>query len=173
MIKLPDDIESLKAIVLEQDEQIRNYSDLLSYHIDRQAKAETEVQRLNATAQMDMSERDSTKNLKWLFDLSKACHVIGTPVRLSDSQVENIFEAFQELEQRLNATAQPVSDGWVKCSDRMPEEMSDVLVTDRKDVKDMWWNGKKWDSWADRYSLDSNSISHWMPKPAAPGGQDD
>ncbi len=75
--------------------------------------------------------------------------------------------------QRLNATAKPVRDGWVKCSDRMPEEMSDVLVTDGKDVKDMWWNGKEWDSWASRYSLDSDSISHWMPKPAAPGGQDD
>jgi len=75
--------------------------------------------------------------------------------------------------QRLNATAQPVSDGWVKCSESMPEEMSDVLVTDGKDVKDMWWNGKKWDSWADRYSLDSDSITHWMPKPSAPGGQDD
>lgn len=75
--------------------------------------------------------------------------------------------------QRLNATAQPVSDGWVKCIDRMPEEISDVLVTDGKDVKDMWWNGKKWDSWAARHSLDSDSITHWMPKPAAPGGQDD
>ncbi len=50
MIKLPDDIESLKVLVLEQDEQIRNYSDLLSYHIDRQVKAEDEVQRLNATS---------------------------------------------------------------------------------------------------------------------------
>lgn len=75
--------------------------------------------------------------------------------------------------QRLNATAQPVSDGWVKCSDRMPEEMSDVLATDGKDVKDMWWNGKKWDSWPARYSLDSDSITHWTPKPAEPGGQDD
>lgn len=51
MINLPNDIESLKSLVLEQDEQIRNYSDLLSYHIDRQVKAEAEVQRLNPTAQ--------------------------------------------------------------------------------------------------------------------------
>ncbi|MGX9249676.1 hypothetical protein ACWXWI_01930 [Pantoea ananatis] len=70
-----------------------------------------EVQRLNATVQIDVIERESMKNLKWLFDLSKTCHALGIPLRISDSQVEKIAEAFLELEQRLNATAQPVSDG--------------------------------------------------------------
>lgn len=76
-----------------------------------------EVQRLNATVQVDVIERESMKNLKWLFDLSKTCHALGIPLRLSDSQVEKIAEGFLELEQRLNAAAQPVNDGLVPVPD--------------------------------------------------------
>ncbi|MDU4747750.1 MAG: hypothetical protein E6X99_16185 [Pantoea sp.] len=43
------------------------------------------------------------KELDELIVLSKACHVIGVPVRLSDTQIEAIDEAFRELEQRAEA----------------------------------------------------------------------
>lgn len=39
------------------------------------------------------------KELNELLELAKVCHVIGAPVRLSDSQVEAIAEAFRALEQ--------------------------------------------------------------------------
>lgn len=58
--------------------------------------------------------------------------------------------------------------GWIKCSDRMPEDMADVLVTDGEEVKSMWWNGDEWDSWVSKYSIDSWDVTHWMPLPEPP-----
>ncbi len=57
---------------------------------------------------------------------------------------------------------------WINCSERMPQVMEDVLVTDGEEVKSMWWNGNKWDSWLSRYSLDSDDVTHWMPLPEPP-----
>ncbi|KNA27970.1 hypothetical protein ACO03_02935 [Pantoea ananatis] len=96
MIKLPDELTP-KAASRAYGGQVEGYRDGWNACI-------AEVQLLNANR-----SHDFPKNLNWLLDLSKACHVIGVPVRLSDSQVEEISEAFRELEQRLNATAQPVS----------------------------------------------------------------
>lgn len=112
----------------------------------------TEVQRLNATVQIDVIERESMKNLKWLFDLSKTCHALGIPLRISDSQVEKIAEAFLELEQRLNAIAQPVSDG--------REIAQKVLVALRR-------HGLQEEFARIAYEVVVDSY------PAAPGGQND
>ncbi|MBA4822485.1 DUF551 domain-containing protein [Pantoea ananatis] len=80
--------------------------------------------------------------------------------------------------QRLNATAQPVSDGWVKCSDRMPELGKPVLVvglvgnTVQNNVYE--WDGMTWSDYRNDYGdVKKDAFTHWMPLPAAPGGQDD
>lgn len=57
---------------------------------------------------------------------------------------------------------------WISVDEKMPQQMSDVLVTDGNDVKAMWWNGEKWDSWAARYSLDTDEVTHWQPLPEPP-----
>lgn len=57
---------------------------------------------------------------------------------------------------------------WIKCSDQMPPEMDDVIVTDGGDIKMMWWNGKQWDSWVRRHDIDSDMVTHWMPLPEPP-----
>lgn len=77
--------------------------------------------------------------------------------------------------QRLNATAQPVSDGWVKCSERMPEADGHYLVfanastldgyCDHNDIA-CYQQGK----WSNEFNW---LVTHWMPLPAAPGGKDD
>lgn len=80
--------------------------------------------------------------------------------------------------QRLNATAQPVSDGWVKCSERMPPVKTAIIVGK--------WNGRLWATkWATYIPShpEANSFGYimpggswepdfWMKVPAAPGGQD-
>ncbi|MFJ1364571.1 DUF551 domain-containing protein [Klebsiella aerogenes] len=46
--------------------------------------------------------------------------------------------------------------------------MADVLVTDGEEVKSMWWNGNRWDSWLSKYTIDSDDVTHWMPLPTPP-----
>jgi hypothetical protein len=58
--------------------------------------------------------------------------------------------------------------GWIKCSEQMPDNMSDVLVTNGSDIGFMWWAGDEWDSWHKQYALDSDEITHWMPLPEPP-----
>lgn len=116
-----------------------------------------EVQRLNATAQPkcqkcgDTGMADSGGTQPW-----------GEPI-LIDCDCD---------------TAQPVSDGWVKCSDRMPPVKAAIIVGK--------WNGRLWATkWATYIPShpEANSFGYimpggswepdfWMPLPAAPGGQD-
>ncbi|MCH0685641.1 DUF551 domain-containing protein [Escherichia coli] len=74
---------------------------------------------------------------------------------------------------RAAMQAEPVSaayklpDGWIKCSERMPENMSTVIVSNGTDIGHMWWDGDNWTSW---HRCDSvpEDVTHWMPLPAAP-----
>ena len=58
---------------------------------------------------------------------------------------------------------------WIKCSERMPEKLDDVLVTDGVYVEVKWWNGYIWDCWAPRNSdISYKDVTHWMPLPEPP-----
>jgi len=77
--------------------------------------------------------------------------------------------------QRLNSTAQPVSDGWVKCSDRMPAQHQsnryvplNLLLKERTVVQGGFDDGEFW-----MEGVVIKNVTRWMPLPAAPGGQDD
>lgn len=96
----------------------------------------------------------------------------------------NISEAFSALEQRaetaeaevqrLNATTQPVSDGWVKCSERMPDDAQWCLVyTDYGQFAQCWSSNTNRGWLGDEISIPNIDVTHWMPLPAAPGGQDE
>jgi len=60
-----------------------------------------------------------------------------------------------------------IPDGWVDCSERMPEEGAKVLVIDTEGNKFICWH--KFGFWAD-YRIGGNlhKINHWMTLPAAP-----
>ncbi|MGP2500463.1 DUF551 domain-containing protein [Pantoea ananatis] len=73
--------------------------------------------------------------------------------------------------QRLNATAQPVSDGWVKCSERMPPIGKRVLIPTSglgEAIEAVRFESNKFNRFGIEVVAD-----YWMPLPAAPGGQDD
>lgn len=69
-----------------------------------------------------------------------------------------------DLDTLLNATAQPVSDGWVKCSERMPDEENYYLTYSNAGFDVTYFDGE---IFSDKH------VAHWMPLPVAPGGQDD
>lgn len=68
---------------------------------------------------------------------------------------------------------------WIKCSDRMPEEMQTVLFFDKYDTGDTrikcgWWSARSWRPNAEVEengfieSITPNAVSHWMPLPELP-----
>ncbi|WP_210453083.1 DUF551 domain-containing protein [Pantoea ananatis] len=76
----------------------------------------------------------------------------------------NAWNACVDEYEVLNATAQPVSDGWVKCSERMPDKENYYLTYSNAGVDVTYFDGE---IFSDKHA------AHWMPLPAAPGGQDD
>lgn len=58
-------------------------------------------------------------------------------------------------------------DGWISCSDRMPDKLIPVIVM--YEDGEMWsamWNGNRWDDGAEY--PDPHSVTHWREMPAAP-----
>ncbi|EPN8565052.1 DUF551 domain-containing protein [Enterobacter hormaechei] len=80
-----------------------------------------------------------------------------------------MLQSFGNSEQ-LNSPAIP--DGWVACSERMPEESGRYwcYVEEQNDLGKshyQWncsWNGDRW--WVE--SENGGRVTHWMPLPAAP-----
>ncbi|HBA6444366.1 TPA: DUF551 domain-containing protein [Escherichia coli] len=67
-------------------------------------------------------------------------------------------------------TAQPAQvtpDGWISCSERMPDKLIPVMVM--YEDGEMWsamWNGNRWDDGTEY--PDPHSVTHWREMPAAP-----
>ncbi|WP_244557654.1 DUF551 domain-containing protein [Escherichia coli] len=67
-------------------------------------------------------------------------------------------------------TAQPapvIPDGWISCSERMPDKLIPVMVM--YEDGEMWsamWNGNRWDDGTEY--PDPHSVTHWREMPAAP-----
>ena len=58
-------------------------------------------------------------------------------------------------------------DGWISCSERMPDKLIPVMVM--YEDGEMWsamWNGNRWDDGTE--SPDPHSVTHWREMPAAP-----
>lgn len=85
------------------------------------------------------------------------------------SNPQAIWEAAVAEVQRLNATAQPVSDWWVKCSERMPAAGETVLVYMKEPIHSATDCAI---ATYDKYGFSRSRVTHWMPLPAAPGGQE-
>ncbi|MDN4131868.1 DUF551 domain-containing protein [Pantoea ananatis] len=139
--------------------------------------AEAEVQRLNATAQPDDS---NDGYVKAFYEIASILGISAQP-----NSPKHVFETVMKPKlQVLVATEQPVSDGWVKCSERMPSKGERVLVfidfnsnSVPPSIHDAEFTGqtfRRGGATVKPYPLeDGFGVTHWMPLPAAPGGQDD
>ncbi len=60
-----------------------------------------------------------------------------------------------------------IPDGWISCSERMPDKLIPVMVM--YEDGEMWsamWNGNRWDDGTEY--PDPSSVTHWREMPAAP-----
>ena len=64
-------------------------------------------------------------------------------------------------------TAYKLQDGWVACSERMPDGMQTVITSNGFDIGQGWWDGEGWNSF-DLHDVVPGEVTHWMPLPVAP-----
>lgn len=57
---------------------------------------------------------------------------------------------------------------WIKCSERMPEELEDVLVTDGRSVEVMYLRLGLWYVTSQDSAICGDEVTHWMPLPEPP-----
>ncbi|EKF1141024.1 ead/Ea22-like family protein [Escherichia coli] len=67
----------------------------------------------------------------------------------------------------VNGNSPVAQDGWISCSERMPDKLIPVMVM--YEDGEMWsamWNGNRWDDGTEY--PDPHSVTHWREMPAAP-----
>ncbi|HEI3202512.1 TPA: DUF551 domain-containing protein [Escherichia coli] len=68
---------------------------------------------------------------------------------------------------KLQGNSPVTPDGWISCSERMPDKLIPVMVM--YEDGEMWsamWNGNRWDDGTEY--PDPHSVTHWREMPAAP-----
>ncbi len=105
--------------------------------------------------------------LEWAAQLAEANHP-HTGDWLYDDPLE-LAKAIRKGPDMPEADGNPpvIPDGWVACSERMPEGMTDVHISNGHDVGQGWWDGDTWQTQHDYYSVPGD-VTHWMPLPVAP-----
>ncbi|EOK6196695.1 DUF551 domain-containing protein [Escherichia coli] len=77
------------------------------------------------------------------------------------------IEAVKAVLRGLAGNSPVTPDGWISCSDRMPNKLIPVMVM--YEDGEMWsamWNGNRWDDGTEY--PDPHSVTHWREMPAAP-----
>ncbi|MFR0251692.1 DUF551 domain-containing protein [Escherichia coli] len=72
-----------------------------------------------------------------------------------------------EISMRKAGNPPVTPDGWISCSERMPDKLIPVMVM--YEDGEMWsamWNGNRWDDGTEY--PDPHSVTHWREMPAAP-----
>ncbi|EPU0482225.1 DUF551 domain-containing protein [Escherichia coli] len=72
-----------------------------------------------------------------------------------------------EIAMRKAGNSPVTPDGWISCSERMPDKLIPVMVM--YEDGEMWsamWNGNRWDDGTEY--PDPHSVTHWREMPAAP-----
>lgn len=105
--------------------------------------------------------------LEWAAQLAEANHP-QTGDWLYDDPVE-LAKAIRKGPDMPEAAGNSpvIPDGWISCSDRMPDKLIPVMVM--YEDGEMWsamWNGNRWDDGTEY--PDPHSVTHWREMPAAP-----
>ncbi|HHK8923681.1 TPA: ead/Ea22-like family protein [Escherichia coli] len=85
--------------------------------------------------------------------------------RIAELEAELVSQTYKLNELSGNSPVTP--DGWISCSERMPDKLIPVIVM--YEDGEMWsamWNGNRWDDGTEY--PDPHSVTHWREMPAAP-----
>ncbi|HFO6139998.1 TPA: DUF551 domain-containing protein [Escherichia coli] len=96
---------------------------------------------------------DAQKAAQWL----QAC----------DGNRAQEYVKLERLRNALSGNSPVTPDGWICCSERMPDKLIPVMVM--YEDGEMWsamWNGNRWDDGTEY--PDPHSVTHWREMPAAP-----
>ncbi|WIF05662.1 DUF551 domain-containing protein [Serratia sp. B1] len=98
-------------------------------------------------------------------------------IRCSDAREEVERLLAQPVSSGYTLNSPVIPDGWVACSDRMPDETQPVIVVSGEGVVQrtvyQFCDGV-WSDWYDQHDhLNADTFTHWMPLPAAPEGGND
>ncbi len=96
---------------------------------------------------------DAQKAVQWL----QAC----------DGNRVQEYVKLERLQNALSGNYPVTPDGWISCSERMPNKLIPVMVM--YEDGEMWsamWNGNRWDDGTEY--PDPHSVTHWREMPAAP-----
>lgn len=86
---------------------------------------------------------------------------------LNGCQFNNLKGCFYEALKVAMRNYPVTPDGWISCSERMPDKLIPVMVM--YEDGEMWsamWNGNRWDDGTEY--PDPHSVTHWREMPAAP-----
>lgn len=143
--------------------------------MEQQANAEFIAAANPATVLALLGELEAAENN--LID--SECHVAELEEALRDKQalLEASEKRIAELEaelvsqtyklNELSGNSPVTPDGWISCSERMPDKLIPVMVM--YEDGEMWsamWNGNRWDDGTEY--PDPHSVTHWREMPAAP-----
>lgn len=89
---------------------------------------------------------------------------VESPPRIKPALV---LDSLPKITESPSGNSPVIPDGWVACSERMPEGMTDVNISNGHDVGQGWWDGDTWQTQHDYYSVPGD-VTHWMPLPKPP-----
>lgn len=114
----------------------------------------------------EASERESEHG----FNLHK--YGIGYADEATQARWEAWIACRAAMLQGADGNSPVIPDGWVACSERMPDETQPVITVSEGGVVQrtvyQFCEGV-WSDWYDLYEdVSADSFTHWMPLPAAP-----
>ncbi|HAV1619695.1 TPA: DUF551 domain-containing protein [Enterobacter hormaechei subsp. steigerwaltii] len=131
----------------------------------------------NALAAMKLAMASlEAEPVAWLWTHSERENDVSLTTPHNDEDAEDAMAcgwSVQPLYTAMLQGAEHVSncdelpDGWVACSERIPEGMTDVHISNGHDVGQGWWDGDTWQTQHDYYSV-PGEVTHWQPLPSPP-----
>ena len=64
----------------------------------------------------------------------------------------------------------PTAVGWINVKDRLPEKTGDYLIFNTDGAVWIYWYDEEYKEWYDDNGYQTESVTHWMPLPESPKG---